>query len=412
MPPEHMLPQTFVPSCLHSSGQLQLICQLLVHYHSTTDTIRFSEPWCCELRERIRRYLYLSLEKEGQLQTTQVPFYTSSIFWESMTMTVLPFPPTVAQLYSRAMFDPHPTTTETSQKQLAYALGYPMGWRVERTITKDQTTGMPIIRDRIHALGGKKNKTKFMWLNHEAAQKAAAILAQEGTLTPPTSTSNNSSDTNTGSHLLPPMPKFAKGDVVQVSYEGKWWEAQITKRKKKDDEFFYGVFYVGENSTQDDIAETNIRPSEDPAELAVSLGFTNDWKASRKGARYTLTSPTGKQFTSKKAAMKVFHELQGKGKAAGDDDVGDPPWRTEGHELLGKQILWSFEHKASATRRIHIDQLGTVVGYIDAKDKDKVSIDESLLQWLACWPNLAVVGPRFLTYILWFYAAWKSWVCI
>jgi hypothetical protein len=172
------------------------------------------------------------------------------------------------------------------------------------------------------------------------------------------------------------MPKYSKGDIVQVIYEGKWWEAQITKRKKKEDDFFYGVFYVGENSTQDDIAEENIRPSEDPAELAVSLGFTNDWKASRKGARYILTSPTGKQFTSKKAAMKVLNEIKGKDKAGGDNDVGDPPWRTEGHDLLGKKILWSFEHKASATRRINIDQLGTVVGYIDAKDKDKVRFNE------------------------------------
>lgn len=308
--------------------------------------------------------------------------------------TALPFPPTSAQLYSRAMFDPSPTTTETSQKQLAYALGYPMDWRVERTVTKDESTGLPIIRDRIHALGGKKNKTKFMWLNHEAAQKAAAIFAQEGTLIPiaaaaaPTSTNKSmgkDAASTTGSHLLPPTPLYAKGDVVQVSYDGKWWEAQITKRKKKDDEFLYGVFYVGENSTQDDVSEDDIRPSEDPGELAVSLGFTNDWKASRKGARYILTSPAGEQFTSKKAAMKVFNELRGK-VTASDEDVGDPPWRTEGHELIGKQVIWSFEHKASATRRIQIDQLGTVIGYIDATDKDKVRISSKdiLLCRLMC----------------------------
>jgi hypothetical protein len=310
-------------------------------------------------------------------------------------MTVLPFPPTTTQLYSRAMFDAHPTTTETSQKQLAYALGYPMDWRVERTIAKDESTDTPIICDRIHALGGKRNKNKLMWLNHEAAQKAAAILAQEGTLTPPTSNHNNSNN-DTGSHLLPPIPKYTKGDVVQVNYEGKWWEAQITKRKKKDDDFFYGVFYVGENSTQDDVSEENIRPIEDPVELALSLGFSVDWKASRNGARYILTSPTGQQFTSKKAAMTVFNELQGKSTAGGDHDVGDPPWRTEGHDLLGKQILWSFEHKASATRGIHIDQLGTVVGYIDARDKDKVSVDESLLQLLAGGSMLTVVNTNII----------------
>jgi hypothetical protein len=135
------------------------------------------------------------------------------------------------------------------------------------------------------------------------------------------------------------------------------------------------VYYAGENATQDDIAEDDIRPGEDPGELAISLGFTSDWKASRKGARYILTSPTGEEFTSKKAAMKVFNELRGKEsgkKAASEEDVGDPPWRLEGHELIGKKIIWTFEHKASATRRIQIEQIGTVTGYIDAKDKDKV----------------------------------------
>lgn len=300
-------------------------------------------------------------------------------------MTVYSFPPTAAQLYSRAMFDPTPTTTETSQKQLAYALGYPMDWRVERTIGHHETTSKPIIRDRIHAVGGKKNKTKFTWLNHEAAHKAAAYFFQEGTLIPPAATSATTStggstnkDVPTGSHLLPPAPLYAKGDVVQVNYEGKWWEAQITKRKKKDDEFFYSVLYLDENATQDDIAEDDLRPSEDPAELAVSLGFPDDWKASRKGSRYIITSPSGEEFTSKKAAMKVLNELLGKVKP-GNDDVGDPPWRTEGHSLIGKQIIWSFEHKASATRRIQIDQLGTVVGYIDAKDKDNVSTNRFLL---------------------------------
>jgi hypothetical protein len=71
--------------------------------------------------------------------------------------------------------------------------------------------------------------------------------------------------------------------------------------------------------------------------------------------------------------MKVFQEMQGKGSSSKDaaEDVEDPPWRLEGHELIGKQILWTFEHKASATRRIEIAQMGTVTGYIDAKDKDK-----------------------------------------
>lgn len=302
-------------------------------------------------------------------------------------------PPTVAQVYARALWDPTPTTTSISQRKLAYALGYPIDWRVERIVEIDEETGKPIIRDRIHATGGKKNQIKYMWLHHEAAQRAALRLEQEGTLNPigggtttgettgsgtikagNKSSSNATATTATGSHLLPPTPLYNKGDIVQVLYDGSWWEATITKRKKQADAFLYGVKYHGDEATQNDVEEQDIRSAENPSDLAVSLGFTGDWKASRKGPRYILTAPTGETYTNKKAAMKVFRELLGKvnPNRHDDDDVGDPPWRLEGHELIGREIVWTFEHKASATRKITIEQVGTVVGYIDAKDKDKV----------------------------------------
>jgi hypothetical protein len=327
------------------------------------------------------------------------------------------FPPTVAELYSRAMFDPTPTTTIISQKQLAYALGYPMDWRVERTVR--EIDGKNIIQDRIHALGGKKNKTKFMWLHHEAAQKAAALLEQEGTLVAGTNSNNTSSSAGatigTGSHLLPPMPLYTKGDVIQVLYDGKWWEATITKRKKKDDEFYYSVYYHGDNATQDDIPEDEIRPGEDPGDLAVSLGFSNDWKASRKGSRYILTSPSGEQFTTKKEAMKVFRELQGKVQVDASEGVEDPPWRLEGHYLIGRQILWTFEHKASATRRIKIEQIGTITGYIDEHDKDKVRRQGECRERvpLLMTPNHFVYNYSLVTMvIILIIIGWKSRVCI
>ena len=50
-------------------------------------------------------------------------------------------PPTIAQLYTRALYDPRPTTTVISQKQLGYALGYPMDWRVERTVVVEEGPG-------------------------------------------------------------------------------------------------------------------------------------------------------------------------------------------------------------------------------------------------------------------------------
>ena len=77
-----------------------------------------------------------------------------------MAIDSLSYPLSVAQLYARAFWDPKPTTNETSERQLAYALGYPDDWRVERTVEFDKD-GVPIIRDRIHALFGKKIKSQY-----------------------------------------------------------------------------------------------------------------------------------------------------------------------------------------------------------------------------------------------------------
>jgi len=287
------------------------------------------------------------------------------------------------------MFDPHPTETVISQKQLAYALGYPMDWRVERTVINEEGTNKNIIKDRIHALGGKKKQTKYMWLHHEAAQKAALLFEKEGTLDPSAmenGSNNNNNNNATGSHLLPPIARFKKGELVQVNYEDKWWAATVTKRpkKKNDDEFYYSVIYHGDDATQDEVAEEDIRPGEDPTELAVSLGFDANWSATRKGSRFLITGPCGTVFPSKKAAWKNFRALARE--AAGEtepgkkkrkasekvkEDVGDPPWRVEGHNLIGRKMVWTFQHKASARRQITIEQIGHIEGYIEEADTDK-----------------------------------------
>lgn len=266
----------------------------------------------------------------------------------------LPFPPTIAQLFARAFWDPKPTLTVKSQRQLAYALGYPDDWRVERKV--EHKDGQQIIHDTIHALLGKKTKTRYTWLHHEAAQAAAAKLESEGNLDE--------------SHLLPPVPLYAKGDVVQVQWEGKWYNATIMKRKKQGDSFLYSVYYPEDDATQDEIEEFEIRPGEDPNALAVQLGFSSDWKATRKGARYVLTAPTGEQFTSKNAALK-FIKTQEEKVPQEVDDMGDPPWRTSGHEWIGRQISWVSEHKVSGTRTVTVEQVGTIEGYIKSTDVDK-----------------------------------------
>jgi hypothetical protein len=267
----------------------------------------------------------------------------------------LPFPPSVAQLYAKALWDPKPTSTTKSQKQLAYALGYPLDWRVERFVEKGED-GASIIRDRIHAMTGKKKTMQCTWFHHDAAQKAAQELEETGNLE--------------GSHLLPPTPLYTKGDIIQVQYEGKWWDATITKRKKQGDEFVYSVQYHEEDATQDEVDEVDIRPGQDPGQLAADLGFTNEWKATRKGARYVLTAPSGERFTTKKAAMIFFKQEKDKAEEE-DNDIEDPPWRTEGHEWIGRQLIWGTLHRISGTRKVKIDQVGTIEGYIDENDVDQ-----------------------------------------
>lgn len=268
--------------------------------------------------------------------------------------SMLSFPPTVAQLFARAFWDPKPTVTVKSQRQLAYALGYPEDWRVERKV--EYKDGNPIIHDTIHALLGKKTKSRYTWLHHEAAQAAAAKLETDGNLDE--------------SHLLPPVPLYAKGDMIQVQWEGKWYNATILKRKKQGDSFLYSVYYPEDDATQDEIEEFEIRPGEDPSALAVELGFSSDWKATRKGARYVLTAPTGERFTSKNAALK-FIKTQEEKAPQEVDDMGDPPWRTSGHEWIGRQVSWVSEHKVSGTRTVKVEQVGTIEGYIKSTDVDK-----------------------------------------
>jgi len=264
-------------------------------------------------------------------------------------------PPTLAQLYARAFWDPKPTVSIKSQRQLAYALGYPEDWRVERNVHFKED-GVAVIQDRIHALLGKKQKCQYTWLHHEAAQAAAAEWEAQEAIE--------------GSHLLPPVPKYSKGDIVQVEWEGKLYEATIQKRKKQGDSFLYSVYYPQDEATQDDLEEHEIRPGQDPTALAVELGFPNNWKASVNGSRYVFISPSGDRFTSKNAALKFLQKLVEKA-AQEEEDMGDPPWRKVGHEWIGRQVSWSADHKISGRRSVTIEQVGTITGFIKATDVDK-----------------------------------------
>ena len=153
-------------------------------------------------------------------------------------------------IISKILKDPTPTTDARSERYLAVALGYPTTWRVRRRIfanparcdlglteisTKpaENVSSDPlliekptIIQDVIYA--GNPNKGVDRWYNHEAAMVASL-----------TSTGDNPYQFK-GGHLTKIVPKFQKGDDVEVKYGRKWYPANILKRKEAPE----GIKYV------------------------------------------------------------------------------------------------------------------------------------------------------------------------
>lgn len=152
-------------------------------------------------------------------------------------------------LISKILKDPTPTSDARSERHLAVALGYPTTWRVRRRILahplhshlelaeKNETTAekvspdprgsssntqgsntIPKIEDVVYAGNPKKGVDR--WYNHEAAMVAAL-----------TSTGDNPFQFK-GGHLTKIVPKFQKGDDVEVKYGRKWYAAKIVKRKE------------------------------------------------------------------------------------------------------------------------------------------------------------------------------------
>ena len=155
---------------------------------------------------------------------------------------------TMNAVISKILKDQAPTTDAQSERYLAVALGYPTTWRVRRRIfaipegshlglAENLDKGVsqripkhdplmnrrgfgraPMILDVIYAGNPKKGVDR--WYNHEAAMVAAV-----------TSTGDNPYQFN-GGHLSKIVPKFQKGDEVEVKYGGQWYAARITKRKE------------------------------------------------------------------------------------------------------------------------------------------------------------------------------------
>jgi len=365
---------------------------------------------------------------------------------------------TVLDYMGRALWDPTPTgSSDLRARQLAAGLGYPVTWRVVRTLehcpvlpstltkeinnkegtvdvmknttetqetvasetpqepitttsfdeTKDtsnvndgnenvarRTTKTTLcIVDRIYA--GKPGTGCDMWVHHEAAM-GAALSWNDGTtpylldddLQPVQDTEHSKSTTYStpfsckGGHLLPRVPKYTKGDKVQVLYEDEWWDASISRPGKfhqASGTIRYQVHYTSDGSKQSGVEEELIRQrpqAQNPKKVAATLlgiDETSGWEAYKKGNnRWKIVAPNGEIFTSKKKAMDAYNASVNQ-TITNPDEGGedDPPWRTTGNDYLGRRVIWSTQYKPSARRTVQIDQVGTVTGWISEKDVDK-----------------------------------------
>lgn len=306
-----------------------------------------------------------------------------------------------------ALWSPNPTgTSDIKARQLAWALGYPSSWRVVRTVeeipciaagdTSSSSSNSSCesnlcIVDRIYA--GKPGTGCDMWFNHSAAMLAL----------PNWDATKKNPFQFQGGHLLPKKPLFQKGDKVQVLFkeDNQWYPAKIVlvKKHQKDGtatEFRYQVFYPLDKSKQNGIPEEFIRPDttttpitpkdeDDPShhQMAVDMGLGPDWKAiplpNRRGG-WKIVDPQGQVYSRKKAALDAYRgpmSISAKGKKIKNgvvvvvDDAGDPPWRLDGHEYLGRTVSWSRSLAVTARRTITVEQIGRVAAWISDTDVDR-----------------------------------------
>ena len=128
----------------------------------------------------------------------------------------------------------------------------------------------------------------------------------------------------------------------------------------------YTVHYTDDDSTQADVKERMIRlapPDLEAEELATALGLPAGWKATMNAKRYTIISPDGQHFRTKKSALDFIATME--------DAAGDPPWRTSDHEFIGLRVKYTSQHKPSARRTIDVVQVGQVTGWISETDVDR-----------------------------------------
>lgn len=244
---------------------------------------------------------------------------------------------------------------------------------------KDKKQIVSVIVDRIYA--GKPGTGCDMWVHHEAAMQAAQAWIihgkQEEDDDENAASKGPTPFDHKGGHLLPRLPRFSKGDKVQVLYEDEWWDAKILRRREHAEAGFrYQVQYIADHSKQSGVEEDLIRPVKadtDALAAAASIGLVEGgWKAYVDGHhKWKIEAPDGTVYRSKKAALEAYAQLYKLPQEEELVEEGDPPWRTTGHDYLGRHVEFVQHHQVSARRSVRVEQIGTVTGWISESDVDK-----------------------------------------
>ena len=192
-----------------------------------------------------------------------------------------------------------------------------------------------------------------------------------------------------GGQIRPREAKFDEGDVVEVLYdedeeeEPEWYEATVTKRTMYSDDIQYSVHYHLDDTTQTGVREHKLRPSAKAAKKKAaaaskkasgkskstkskSAKSKSDAKSKSKGKKSEPAKKKKADAKKKKAPKKAVVEEEPEEEEE-EDPNDDPPWRTDGHEHIGRRVRWTPPPDLGGGS----DAVeGTVTGWISEADKD------------------------------------------
>mmetsp|Transcript_21284 Transcript_21284/g.29847 ORF Transcript_21284/g.29847 Transcript_21284/m.29847 type:complete len:419 (+) Transcript_21284:205-1461(+) len=188
-----------------------------------------------------------------------------------------------------------------------------------------------------------------------------------------------------------PIPKIKKSKKKQAKLPFKLVKNSPKKNKAKNND-------KDEKPKTPNEKSKKIAANPEDLKLALEMGLPDGWTAKlRPNSKYTFCSPDGnnkfsgikKVFqhlglpmpTTPKSSMSDSNKKRLKGKSALKANMmvqdaveeGDPPWRQEGHQFMGKRVKYitEIEKGGFGGKSGTIEASGTVTGWIASTDVDK-----------------------------------------